>query len=275
MSGPKVSIIMSVFNGQCHLKECIDSILSQTYRDFEFIIINDGSDDQTSEIVKEYNDSRIRAFNQENLGLTKSLNRAIGLSSGNYIARIDADEIAMPNRLAAQVEFLDSNPDIGLVGSFYLNTNSSGQLLHKIETPVLDKDIREGLQKTNVIAHGSVMIRKEVFNNVGLYNEDFKYVQDFELWGRICKSYKMHNLPEFLLKRKITDESLSSDRSIMTERSLCSLKAHISTLKNLGKSFYCYFYLWPSILIYLAYRLKIIKSPIKQKRSIFKIITRQ
>lgn len=273
MPKPTVSIIMSVFNGQDYLKECIDSILDQTYRDFEFIIINDGSDDQTSEIVKEYHDSRIRAFNQENLGLTKSLNKAISFSLGNYVARIDADEIAMPNRLAAQVEFLDSNPDIGLVGSFYLNTNSSGQLLHKIETPVWDKDIRKALQKANVIGHGSVMIRKEVFNNVGLYNEAFKYVQDFELWGRVCKSYKMHNLPEYLLKRRITDKSLSSDRSIMKERSLCSLKAHISTLKNLGKPFYCYFYLWPSILTYLMYRLNVIKSPIKQKSSIFKVIT--
>lgn len=274
MPEPKVSILMSVFNGQEYLRECVDSILGQTYRDFEFIIIDDGSDDRSPEILREYNDSRIRMFRQDNIGLTKSLNRAIGFSRGRYIARIDADEAASPDRLAAQVEFMDSNPDIGLVGSFCLNTNRSDRLPLKVETPILNKNIRKGLQRTNVIVHGSVMIRKEVFAAVGLYNEDFKYVQDYELWGRISKLYKMHNLPKFLLDRK-TDSSLSTDKSVMKERALCSLKAHISTLKNLEKPFYSYFYLWPSILIYLMYILKIVKSPVLQKRDILKIFSRQ
>lgn len=272
MSAPKVSIIMSVYNGQDHLKECIDSIVNQTFRNFEFIIIDDGSSDKTSDILKEYNDSRVRVFSQENLGLTKSLNRAIGFSIGNYIARIDADEIAVPDRLANQVKFLDSHSDVGLVGSYYVNITNDEKIINKIETPVSDKDIRKCLQKANAIGHGTVMIRKEVFDKVGLYNEEFKYVQDYELWGRVCKSYKMHNIPIFLLKRIITGDTLSSDRGIMKERSLYSLKAHISTLRNLNKPFYCYFYLWPSILIYLAYHLKVLRSPIKQKSSILEII---
>lgn len=275
MKNPKVSIIMSVFNGQDHIKECIDSILSQTLTDFEFIIINDGSDDQTAERLKEYSDPRIRTVEQENSGLTKSLNRAVNLSGGKYIARIDADETAMPNRLAAQVDFLNTHPDVGLVGSFYINTDSDGRLLHKIETPVSDGDIRMRLRIANAIGHGSVMIRKDVFRTVGLYNEDLKYVQDFELWGRIAKSFKVHNLPEYLLKRKVTDASLSSKKEIMIERSRCALKAHISTLKNLGIPFYRYYYLWPSLLMYWAYRLRIIKSPIKQKSSLIEIITQR
>lgn len=133
---PKVSVVMSVYNGEKYLPETIDSILNQTFKDFEFIIINDGSTDKTAKILTSYDDPRIRIFNQENMGLTKSLNRAISLAKGEYIARMDADDISYPERLKKQVDYLNKNPDIGLVGSKYIRIDKRGRKIDEINVPI-------------------------------------------------------------------------------------------------------------------------------------------
>ena len=126
---PKVSVLMSVYNGEKYLKEAIKSILGQSFKDFEFIIINDGSIDKTEKIIKVFNDKRIVLINQENIGLTKSLNNGLKLAQGDYIARMDADDVALSYRLEKQVKFLDSNPHIFLVGSSCYLINESNLLI--------------------------------------------------------------------------------------------------------------------------------------------------
>ena len=266
-----ISVIMSVYNGGKYLRPAVGSILNQTYKDFEFIIINDGSIDNTKDILESYSDSRIKIYDQENMGLTKALNKAIKLSKCKYIARIDADEEAAPTRFEKQVDFLNSNSEIGAVGSFGINIDEVHQTTHKNILPVFDKDIRKRLIKENVLMHGSVMIRREVFEKVGYYDETFKYVQDYELWGRIAKIYKLHNLPEVLLTRKITEDSISSNSEIMAERLFFSIKAQLRVIRNLGAPFYSYFFTWSLILHFLLYRLKIVKLPLRSKWDLFKI----
>ncbi|MHA1713815.1 MAG: glycosyltransferase, partial [Candidatus Ranarchaeia archaeon] len=126
---PKVSVIMSVYNAEKHVKKAIDSILSQTFRDFEFIIINDGSTDRTSEILKSYADPRLIVVNQANRGVTQSLNKAIGMARGQYIARMDADDISLPQRLEMQVEFLEEHPEVGLVGTSVITIDEEGKTI--------------------------------------------------------------------------------------------------------------------------------------------------
>ena len=272
---PKISVVMSVYNGEKYLREAIDSILNQTFKNYEFLIINDGSTDLSRKIILSYNDSRIRLVdNKKNIGLTLSLNKGLQLAEGEYFARVDVDDIATPRRLEKQMDFLNSNPEIGLVGSFGIKIDKVGQTIQKIILPVFDKKIRKELIKANVFIHGSVMARKEVFEKVGYYNEAFKYVQDYELWGRIAQEYKLHNLPEALLIRRETKDSLSSNPEIMQERVLLSIKAQLSVMKRLHAPFYTYFSLWNLVLHFLLYSLRIVRFPLRSKWDLLKIFKR-
>lgn len=183
-----VSVIMSAYNAEKYLVETIESILCQSYKDFEFIIVNDGSIDNTQSIIENYakNDNRIVVVNQENIGLTKTLNKAIKMSNSKYIARIDADDVALSNRLMEQVRYLETNLDIDLVTSNYFLIDSFGKdiLYRRLPNIMI---IKRALKMHNFIAHSTVMFRREKFDNVGGYNERYKYSQDWDLWQRINK----------------------------------------------------------------------------------------
>ena len=191
---------MSVFNGEKYLREAVDSILNQTFTDFEFIIINDGSTDNTKAILESYNDRRISLIHQKNIGLTKSLNKALFLSVGNYIARQDSDDISEPERLKHQIEFLTKNSDIAVTGSFVVAIDKYGNEFTKWTYPETDKDIKTQLLKNNIFCHGSVMFRKDCVMNVGYYREAFRTSQDYDLWLRISEKYNMANIPQYLYK---------------------------------------------------------------------------
>src|SRR3989337_2996755 len=124
----KVSVIMSVYNGERHLRESVDSILNQTFQDFEFIIINDGSKDQSKYILESYKDERIKLIHNKNMGLTKSLNIGISIAKGKYIARQDADDISEPERLKTQYDFMEANPGLGLIGSQFEVIKENGEI---------------------------------------------------------------------------------------------------------------------------------------------------
>jgi glycosyltransferase involved in cell wall biosynthesis len=211
MKQPKVSVIMGVYNAEKYLEQAILSILSQTYTNLEFIIINDGSSDASHTIASSIKDERIILISQDNMGLTKSLNKAIQASTGQLIARQDADDISIFNRLEKQVDFLNRNPSIGLVGSSMFITNSSGTFNEIYNYPSSHEDLLRAMPHFNPIVHGSVMFRRESIKDVGGYNEDFRYVQDYELWSRYIQKYKIHNIKSPLYAR-IRDNFCSEEQ---------------------------------------------------------------
>ena len=212
-----VSVIMSVYNGEPYLKESIESILNQTFTNFEFIIVNDASIDKTREIIQSYTDSRIVYIENEiNIGQTKSLNKAIKIARGKYIARMDSDDVAFPNRFGVQVEFLNRNANIKVIGSWYLIINETGKIIKKVCLPVNPTEIKALLIASSpftypYIAHPTVMLRREIFDDIGYYNEKYYVAQDYDLWVRISRKYQIVNLSQVLLKYRIHKQSLTND----------------------------------------------------------------
>lgn len=195
---------MSVYNGERYLREAVGSILNQTFADFEFIIIDDGSTDGTSAILSSYADPRIRlVHNPENIGLTRSLNKGLTLAQGAYIARMDADDISLPNRCERQIASLSASPDVGLLGVGWCNLTSNGEKQQVANPPATDSVIRWFLLFGTVLAHPGVMFRKDLIGTVGPYNETLRFAQDYELWCRMAHVTKLANLsdPLLLLRR--------------------------------------------------------------------------
>jgi glycosyltransferase involved in cell wall biosynthesis len=211
MKNPKVTVLMPVYNGEKYLDEAIDSILGQTFKDFEFLIVNDGSTDKTGEILKSYNDLRIKIINNEkNIGLTKSLNKGLKSARGEYIARQDADDISMPERLEKEVEFLEMHQDYAVVGTFAKIINENSKILYFLERPVEDSKIREVFKKDNCIIHGSSMIRKACLSEIGFYNELMLRSQDYELWLRLSKKYRFANIAKYLYMWRKHNENIEA-----------------------------------------------------------------
>lgn len=240
----KVSVIMSVYEVSPYLKISVESILNQTFKDFEFIVVDDGSTDYTLNILRSYQekDDRIKVIvNEKNMGLTKSLNKAIKIAKGAYIARIDADDASLPGRLEKQVDFLDDNVEVGMAGTAYHEIDSDGRIIGGKVFPALDHEIKKALIKYNPFFHGSVMIRKIAFEKVGLYDEAFHWAQDYELWFRMAKYFKLANLPEFLNMRRYYNTNISF--ALEQEQIRFALRARLKAIKEKQYPVYCYVYL--------------------------------
>ncbi len=204
---------MSVHNAHKYLIKSIKSILNQTLGDFEFVIINDASNDNSRKLLKGVIDKRIIIIdNNEKIGLTKSLNIAIKNSKGKYIARIDADDVALPERLEKQVSYLKSNSETGLIGTSFYEINENDDILGEVHLPENDDGIRKKIFKVNPFLHSSVMIPRVVFEKVGCYNEIFQYAQDYELWFRVLENYKGANVKDLLMKRRKHSETLTQNK---------------------------------------------------------------
>ena len=202
---------MPVYNEEKYLEEAIESILTQTFTDFELIIVNDGSTDSSLETIKRYNDRRIKLINNsKNLGIAKSLNIALKEAKGKYIARQDADDVSLPNRLEEQLKYLEANLEVGVVGTNVYNIREDGTV---VGSSSLDLEPTfEKLLKGNRIVHGSVMVRKHVLEEHNYYNEDFLCSQDYELWLRISKEYVIKNIKNPLYKLRSHKGRLSTER---------------------------------------------------------------
>lgn len=208
---PKISVVMSVHNGARHIENAIRSVLTQSYQNFEFIIVDDASTDRTPEILQNITDPRVRVYkNDINLGLTKSLNKGICHATGTYIARMDADDISLPHRFCTQVAFFEKNLDHALVGSSYYQINDAGQTISLVEVLTEDSAIRRGLKSQNWFGHGSVMMRKTAFDHVGGYDENFEFSQDYDLWIRLGEKYKLANIRDPLYCWRSTTMGISS-----------------------------------------------------------------
>ena len=203
----KVSVLMSVYNGERYLREAVESILNQTFTDFEFIIIEDGSTDATPRILRSYSDSRIVLVdNQENLGLTRSLNEGLVLAQGEYVARMDADDISLPHRLEKQVAFLERHPKVGIVGSACQVVDASGRRQGLNHAPTRDLQIRWVSLLNNPFWHPTVIMRRDVLLRNGLsYDEAFQTAQDYDLWTRMLKCTYGANLIEPLVRYRLCD----------------------------------------------------------------------
>ncbi len=208
---PSISVLMSVYNGEKYLSEAIESVLNQTYKDFEFIIINDGSSDNSLEIIKKYQsqDERIVLISRENKGLVASLNEGIEKAKGKYIARMDADDICLSTRFEEQFMFMEKQLDVVVCGSWIrIFANNKKDKIAKYYSN--DKQIKSNLLISSCFAHPSVMIRKDSFtkNNI-YYNEKFKHAEDYYLWIQLAKTGKFANIPKVLLNYRYLDSSIT------------------------------------------------------------------
>lgn len=219
MSTPAISVVMPVYNGEKYLREAIDSILNQTFSNFEFIILNDGSTDKTEEIILSYTDPRIvYVKNEENLQIVKTLNKGIALAKGKYIARMDADDISMPERFAKQFAFMEANPDVGVCGTWL---KTFGEISDVLQMPVSHDEILVTLLFNSCIMHPTVFMRKTVLcAQTVIYDENYNKAEDYELWTRLIFKTKFANIPQALLNYRILDTSNNRSHYKKTQQCL-------------------------------------------------------
>lgn len=214
-----VSVVMPVRNAEKFLEEALNSVISQTYKNIEIVVVDDASVDKTAEILKRYQlkDKRIKIVkNKRQLGVAKSLNVAIKNSSGVYLARMDADDLMRSSRLAKQVNFLAKNPSTIALGTWVFEIDQKGNLLGKRTLPLHHKDIYQMMYYAMGLQHPTIMFnRKLVPKNFNWY-QDIKYAEDLDLLFRLCKWGKLANLGEFLLFYRIHKDNLSLKRTKAT-----------------------------------------------------------
>jgi len=206
---------MSVFNGEEYLNASIDSILCQTFEDFEFIIVNDGSNDRSAEIIRSYSDRRIVLLQQTNQGVARALNHALLVARGEYIARQDADDISLPRRFAKQVEFLGTHPAVGVVGTAASLIDGTGRRFSTFKPFTRhDRLVKELKRGVCPLMHGAVMLRRVALLEHGDYNPAFNWMQDVELWLRLSDHYGLANMREILYKFRKHDSSITQQARI-------------------------------------------------------------
>ena len=209
MSTPLVSVILPVYNAELYIRESIQSILNQSFSNFELIILNDGSTDASEKVISEFQDERIKYVkNETNLKLIDTLNLGLKLTQGKYIARIDADDVAFPDRFEKQITFLENNPDYGLVGSFAECFGDINGILKYVEE---DQDIRLALLTHNPFIHSTIMLRSTVLKENNLaYKKDQLHVEDYDLWIQMLAFTKAKLISECLIKYRVHENQVST-----------------------------------------------------------------
>ncbi|MBN1430151.1 MAG: glycosyltransferase [Anaerolineae bacterium] len=219
---PSISVIMPVYNGERFLSEAIESILNQSFTDFELIIVDDASTDRTPEILSHYqqSDSRLHAVRQQvNQGVTAALNRACALAQGCFIARMDADDVSMPDRFERQLTFMEQHPQVGVLGSWIQCIDQEGRPKQIVRYPVKSGQIKWALLFYSPFAHPTVIMRRDVLKQVCFYNPKIVRSQDYDLWLRLSRLTRMANLPRVLCmyrewNQSITGQHLSRQKAI-------------------------------------------------------------
>ena len=211
-SNPKVSVLLPVYNSEKYIAETLWSLFDQTFSDFEILVLNEyGSSKEGLEVVKMFEDDRIRIIqNKEKLGLADSLNLGMREARGEYLARIDGDDLARNDRFALQVEFLDKNREYGLVGSLQHHFGVNNDYIHDV--PEQHKDILAGLIYDCLVCHSTIMMRKKAFIDNYLFYDKTKQAEDYELWTRACKIFKFHNIPEILGEYRVGEDNITKSK---------------------------------------------------------------
>ena len=228
---------MSVYNGMPYLKEAVDSILKQRYKNFEFIIVDDASTDGSWQYLKPIKDKRFKLLkNKKNLGLAASLNIALQQSEGDYIARMDADDISKPERLHIQLNFMELNPQIDICGSFVSVIDESGKIIRVIKKPTTDDRIKKQIYWLTPLLHPTWFAKKEVFTKLKGYDKKWDYVEDFEFLIR-AKDFKMANISKFLLFFRSQKRRRSQKTIEKIYRNSLKLRQKIFREQKLGFSY--------------------------------------
>jgi len=214
----QISVIMSVYNSARYLAEAIESILKQSFTDFEFLIVDDGSTDESGAIIKKYakQDKRIKPIYRENKGLIYSLNQLVDLAQSPYLARMDSDDVSQPERFARQIAFLEANPDYGVLGTWSQDIDEQGAPCN-IATdghPTSHEECVARIAKQTPICHPSVMMRTDIIRNVGGYHAAFKHCEDYDLWLRLIDHTKMCSLPERLLHYRRSEGQITENHPV-------------------------------------------------------------
>ncbi len=218
---PFITVFSPNYNGERFISETIESILNQTYSNFEYIIIDDGSTDNSWDIIQQYakKDGRIKPYrNEKNEEIVKTRNKGLRLSSpdSKYVAIIDSDDVAHPRRLEIQVEFLENNPEYGLVGSNKYLIDSQSKIIGFRRYPLTDQGIKKVITMFNPIPHSSVVLRKEVVNQSGYYNSKLPVCHDYDYWLRIGVNWKLRNLEYPLIKYRLSQNQVKSKHLKLT-----------------------------------------------------------
>jgi hypothetical protein len=214
---PAISVIMSVYNGARYLYAAVESILAQDFTDFEFIIINDGSTDSSGEILERFalRDPRIRLISRENRGLVKSLNELVAAARAPLLARMDADDVSMPQRLSMQYSYMMQNPDIGVLGTNTHDIDENGRLfICEDFYPNDQAGIEEMLHRHPPVCHPAVMVQTALVRDCGGYRPAFRHAEDYDLWLRLFRVTNIRNLPERLLLYRRTSGQVSQRHAI-------------------------------------------------------------
>lgn len=233
MTEPLVSVIMPVYNCEQYIGDAINSILNQTYNAFEFLIIDDASTDNTKAIIKSFKDSRIELTEKpKNTGYTQSLNYGLAVAKGKYIARMDGDDIAFPERIDKQVSFMESHPDVVVCGTNYQILGSKVTKL----LPETHEDLKIELLENTCFGHPTVMIRKHILDEHHLcYDITKEPAEDYALWVSLLHFGKFHNLQDILMYYRVHDHQVSQKRREVQLQS--KLLTRIAILQNIDVSF--------------------------------------
>lgn len=233
---PRVSIVCSVYNGIHHFDKAIPSILGQTLEDFEFLIVDDGSDDGTSERLVETaaKDDRIRLFRVERVGLARAVNHALRYVRAPYVARQDFDDVSYPDRLARQVDFLDAHPEVGLVGTWYILDDANRSERYVRRYPIDDRALRNAMSKAIPFAHTLVMLRTEALRQVGGIAE-VRNITDLRTWINVAEAgWKLANVPEVLGEHFVYAESYWHKNFSYKQRQRELARVQIDAIRRLG-----------------------------------------
>lgn len=216
-----ITVLMPAYNCESYIVEAMDSILNQTFKNFEFLIINDGSTDTTEKIIKSYSDERIRLITQKNAGVSEALNRGLREASGKYIARFDADDVCYPTRLEEQYKFMLENPDYVLIGSDADYITKTGEFIFSYQsTGHTNEEIQERIFERNPFIHSVVFFPKEVALECGMYDPKAHTFEDHLLWVKVVKRGKVCNFKKPFIKVRLNPESVTTDERVRGKRFL-------------------------------------------------------
>ena len=223
----KITVLLPVYNAEKHLRACIDSILAQTFQHFSVLIINDGSNDGSVDIIQSYNDARIVFINRsENKGLINTLNEGLSKIHTQYIARMDADDIALPNRLEKQFAFMEAHPEVGLCGGQML---VFGKYEEVWDLPESHNKICAELLFKNKICHPTVMLRSAVLNQYKLdYTGPYMHLEDYYLWHQLKHKTRFHNLPDVLINYRLEGQNITAQNQDTEKQRIIPMVRHIT-----------------------------------------------